>query len=103
MPPWSPDFPPSSIRRRAAIRPSGMGSCGRPWSRCQPQDEKLPRPPAGPVDVLHQGIERLDEFLHAFVFELRCDAREIHPEPAEIGNDPPGLVDPLIDRAPYRA
>src|SRR5579872_3794467 len=87
-------------------RPSGrlawdhVGGRGRAANR---RAENLPRPPAGPADVLHQGVARLDASLHAFVFERRCDAREIHPEPAEIGDDPPGLVDPLIDRAPYRA
>jgi hypothetical protein len=39
VPPWSPDFPPLAKAarpgRRAAIRPSGMGSCGIPRPRCQ--------------------------------------------------------------------
>jgi len=30
VPPWSPDFPPSSYLWRAAIRPSGMGRYGPP-------------------------------------------------------------------------
>jgi len=39
VPPWSPDFPPFAKAarpgRRAAIRPSGMGSCGIARPRCQ--------------------------------------------------------------------
>jgi hypothetical protein len=46
VPPWSPDFPPLAKAawpgRRAAIRPSGMGSCGIARPRCQTHAEPKP-------------------------------------------------------------
>ena len=37
VPPWSPDFPPSAQRRRAAIRPSGTRKFGSSRPACQSQ------------------------------------------------------------------
>ena len=36
VPPWSPDFPPSAQRRRAAIRPSGWDHLGRRATSVKP-------------------------------------------------------------------
>ena len=58
-PPWSPDFPPSPRRRRAAIRPSGTRKFGSSRPACQSQKGPADNGRMGFYGLHHHGGESL--------------------------------------------
>jgi hypothetical protein len=55
VPPWSPDFPPSARRRKAAIRPSGTRKSGSSRPACQSQKVKQAHGSMGFYGLYHLG------------------------------------------------